>query len=406
MTTATTIRGIPRPLARALERTPTAWTSTISEAYDLAWSARGSEARVRRGLRQAHDRGGDDPGEAPLDTASIVAGLIHDVVEDTEFSLADVEERFGGRWPRSSTASPRSGKVQFRSQTERQAENYRKLLLSMAEDARVILIKLADRLHNMRTLEHLPRQKQQRIALETREIYAPLAHRLGMAQVSGSSRTSAFKFLEPDAYDELRRLVQQRRQGAGAARSSEHPAAPGGSCSTRPASRQRSPDGRSTSGRSTGRSSKRDKPFEEIYDLMAMRVITDTVQNCYAALGMIHITVDSHPGAVPRLHRRRRSRTCTGRSTPRSSDPAAGATRSRSAPRRCTATAEYGIAGALALQGGRSEPEGGRVRRGPHLVPPGARMAAGNLGAGGIHGVPPDGPLPGRDLRLHPEGRA
>jgi GTP diphosphokinase / guanosine-3',5'-bis(diphosphate) 3'-diphosphatase len=115
--------------------------------------------------------------------------------------------------PRSSTASPSWVEVEFRSATEQQVENYRKMLLSMASDARVILVKLADRLHNMRTLEFLPEQKRRRISLETREIYAPLAHRLGMAAIRWELEDLAFKFLEPEAYEDLVKKIRQRRKG-------------------------------------------------------------------------------------------------------------------------------------------------------------------------------------------------
>ncbi|MEX0979922.1 MAG: bifunctional (p)ppGpp synthetase/guanosine-3',5'-bis(diphosphate) 3'-pyrophosphohydrolase, partial [Gemmatimonadota bacterium] len=178
------------------------------------------------------------------------------------------------------------GKVRFRSNTERQAENYRKLLLSMAQDARVILIKLADRLHNMRTLEHLPPDKQRRIALETREIYGPLAHRLGMAAIKWEMEDLAFKFLEPDAYDELRKKIQQRRkererQILEMQRPLEEALAAGQvPCEV---------TGRPKHLWSIYRKiQKQGKPYEEVYDLMAMRVTTDSVQNCYTALGIIH----------------------------------------------------------------------------------------------------------------------
>ena len=225
-------------------------------------------------------------GQLRLDTDSIVAGLIHDVVEDTEFTLADVEERFGGSVASIVDGVTKIGKVEFRSHTERQAENYRKLLLSMAEDARVILIKLADRLHNMRTLEHLPQEKQRRIALETREIYAPLAHRLGMAQIKWELEDLCFKFLEPDEYEELSHLIQQRRtererQILEMQRPIEE--------LLRNAGIPAEVTGRPKHLWSIYRKiTNRGKSFDEIYDLMAMRVITDSVQSCYGALGLIH----------------------------------------------------------------------------------------------------------------------
>ena len=156
----------------------------------------------------------------------------------------------------------------------------------MAEDARVILVKLADRLHNMRTLEHLPPEKQRRIALETREMYAPLAHRLGIASIKWELEDLCFKFLEPEAYAELRKKVQQRRhererQILEMQRPLEEVLAEAGI--------PYEVTGRPKHLWSIYRKMKsRDRPYEEIYDLMAIRVITDSVQNCYAALGVIH----------------------------------------------------------------------------------------------------------------------
>jgi len=165
-------------------------------------------------------------------------------------------------------------------------ENYRKMLLSMAEDARVILVKLADRLHNMRTLEHLPAQKQERIAMETRDIYAPLAHRLGMAAIRWELEDLAFKFLEPDAYEALAKQVKQKRkererQVLEMQRPLEEALAEAGIVAE--------VVGRPKHLWSIHRKMvHRSRPYEEIYDLMAMRVLTDTVQDCYAALGVIH----------------------------------------------------------------------------------------------------------------------
>jgi GTP diphosphokinase / guanosine-3',5'-bis(diphosphate) 3'-diphosphatase len=283
-----TIRGLPRPLARELEAYAQRLdVDRIRDAYTLALDAHKGQKRASGESFVSHAvEVATILAQLRLDTDSLIAGLIHDVVEDTIFSLADVEARFGGDVAAIVDGVTKIGKVEFRSHTERQAENYRKLLLSMAEDARVILIKLADRLHNMRTLEYLPREKQQRIALETREIYAPLAHRLGIAQVKWELEDLCFKFLEPEEYEELRSMVQARRKER-----------------ERQILEMQRPldDLLRQSGipaEVTGRPKhlwsihrkirKRGKPFEEIYDLMAMRVITDSVQSCYAALGLIH----------------------------------------------------------------------------------------------------------------------
>ncbi len=283
-----TIRGLPRALARELEAYAQRLdVPRILEAYRLAEEAHKGQKRASgEGFVTHAVEVATLLGQLKLDSASIIAGLIHDVVEDTQFTLTDVEERFGKEVASIVDGVTKIGKVQFRSQTERQAENYRKLLLSMAEDARVILIKLADRLHNMRTLEYLPRGKQIRIARETREIYAPLAHRLGIAQVKWELEDLCFKFLEPEEYEELRRMVQQRRQERERQILEVQ----------RPVEELLKEAG--IPYEVTGRPKhlwsiyrkieNRGKPYEEIYDLMAMRVITDSVQNCYAALGLIH----------------------------------------------------------------------------------------------------------------------
>ena len=221
-----------------------------------------------------------------LDTDSLVSGLVHDVVEDTSVSVSDIEERFGQNVATIVDGVTKIGRVEFRSNTEQQVENYRKLLLSMARDARVILVKLADRLHNMRTLDALQEDKRRRIALETREIYAPLAHRLGMAAIRWELEDLAFKYLEPEAFAALRKKVRQRRkERERQVLEMQRPLAEALEKAGVPAE-------------VTGRPKhlwsiylkmmSRDLPYEEIYDLMAMRVLTDDVQNCYAALGVIH----------------------------------------------------------------------------------------------------------------------
>jgi GTP pyrophosphokinase len=221
-----------------------------------------------------------------LDTNSIVAGLIHDTVEDTGASLESIREEFGEEIAGVVDGVTKIGKVEFRSTTEHQVENYRKLLLSMAHDARVILIKLADRLHNMRTLDHLRPDKQRRIALETQEIYAPLAHRLGMAQVRWELEDLAFKHLEPEPYRALAKKVAERRKER--EKQIEVLRQPlemelhnaGIPCDVY---------GRPKHLYSIHRKMvSRDRPYEEIYDLMAVRVVTDTIANCYHALGVIH----------------------------------------------------------------------------------------------------------------------
>ena len=146
-----------------------------------------------------------------LDSVTVASGLIHDVVEDTAITVADVEQEFGKEIAQIVDGLTKIGNLPLNSTQERQVENYRKLLLSIAKDVRVILIKLADRLHNMRTLDWLPPDKRRRIAQETRDLYAPLAHRFGMAKMRWELEDLAFKHLETDDYRVLAKMVAQKR---------------------------------------------------------------------------------------------------------------------------------------------------------------------------------------------------
>ena len=283
-----TIRDLPRPLARALEGYADRLdVDTIRRAYEFAAEAHAGQTRASGEEYVSHTvEVATILASLQMDTDTIVAGLIHDTLEDTELSVRDIERHFGPHVAAIVDGVTKLGKVHFGSTSEQQVENYRKMLLSMASDARVILVKLADRLHNMRTLEHLEEPKRRRIAIETREIYAPLAHRLGMAAIRWELEDLSFKFLEPEAYVELAKKVRQRRRGrereiVEMQRPLDEALAAAGIPAT-------------VSGRPKHlwsiqrKMEKRARPYEEIYDLMAMRVLTDTVQNCYAALGIIH----------------------------------------------------------------------------------------------------------------------
>ncbi len=224
--------------------------------------------------------------ELGLDSVTIASGLMHDAVEDTAVTVADVEREFGREVAQIVDGLSKIGSLTFTSPQERQVENYRKLLLSVAKDARVIIIKLADRLHNMRTLDWMPEEKQRRIALETRDLYAPLAHRFGMARMRWELEDLAFKHLEKEEYKTLARLVVQKRVERESL-----------------IARLRDPIANSLEAAGiaaevTGRPKhlwsiykkmkQRDKPYEEIYDLLAIRVLVNSVPECYHALGIIH----------------------------------------------------------------------------------------------------------------------
>lgn len=283
-----TIRALPRPLARALEvYTGRLDIDAIRSAYELAAEAHSDQRRASGEPYINHAvEVATLVAELQLDTASVVSALVHDVPEDTVVSLQGIRELFGGEVAAIVDGVTKIGRVRFRSSTERQVENYRKLLLSMAQDARVILVKLADRLHNMRTLEYLPAEKQRPIARETREIYAPLAHRLGMAAIKWELEDLAFKFLDKKEYTNLCKLVRQRRRAR-----ERHVLE-----MQRPLEDALAKAG--VAAEVTGRPKHlwsihrkmvtQDRSYGDIYDLMALRVITDSVQGCYASLGIIH----------------------------------------------------------------------------------------------------------------------
>ena len=222
-----------------------------------------------------------------MDSTTIAAALLHDVVEDCDVGVDDIRRDFGGEVADLVDGLTKIASLTFRSSAEEQAENYRKLLLSIAKDARVIIIKLADRLHNMRTLEHLPEEKQRRIALETREIYAPLAHRFGMAGVKSELEDLAFKFLEPADYHALLRKIRERKDER--ERTIERLRAPLTEELTNAGLTDFEIPGRPKNLWSIYKKmKKRDKPFEEIFDLLASRVLVSTIPDCYHALGVIH----------------------------------------------------------------------------------------------------------------------
>ncbi len=222
-----------------------------------------------------------------VDTTSIVAALLHDVVEDSDVSTEEITRDFGAEVGALVDGLTKISHLTFRSSAEEQSENYRKLLLSVAKDARVIIIKLADRLHNMRTLEHLPEERRKRIATETREIYAPLAHRFGMANVKAELEDLAFKFLEAEDYATLAQQVASRR--AERQEAIERLRGPLDEELKRGGVGDFEVSGRPKHLWSIyQKMKKRDKPFEEIYDLMAMRVIVGSVPECYHVLGIIH----------------------------------------------------------------------------------------------------------------------
>jgi guanosine-3',5'-bis(diphosphate) 3'-pyrophosphohydrolase len=224
--------------------------------------------------------------EKRTDSVILAAALLHDVVEDTGSRLDDLTRRFGEEVATLVDGVTKIEGLQFSSTEAEQVENFRKMLLSMAMDVRVILIKLADRLHNMRTLDHLPRDRQEAIARETRDIYAPLAHRLGIGRIKWELEDLALKYLDLKAYRELARLVTEKRTEREAvveevlAPLQEVLAAEGLEAEV---------DGRPKHFDSIYRKMKQqNRPLDAIYDLIGVRIITTSKAACYQALGVVH----------------------------------------------------------------------------------------------------------------------
>lgn len=229
------------------------------------------------------------------DSAMIAAGFLHDIVEDTEVTPQEIEERFGEEVRCLVEGVTKLSKFNFESKTERQAENFRRMFLAMAQDVRVIVVKLADRLHNMRTLEHLGADKQRRIARETMEIFAPLANRLGIGRFKWELEDLSFKYLEPGAYREMQTHVSEKRtdrearleQVATTLRERMHDA---GIKVTDVSSRPKHLY-------SIYRKMQRQhKDFHEIYDVAAIRLIVGTNEECYRALAVVHDAFRPIPG--------------------------------------------------------------------------------------------------------------
>ena len=229
-----------------------------------------------------------------IDPVAVVAALLHDVPEDTEFSLTDVEERFGTEVAQLVDGVTKLSRFSTHTHEQQQAENIRKMLLAMAQDIRVVLIKLADRLHNMRTLHGLPPEKQVRIARQTMEIYAPLAERLGIWQMKWELEDLAFKVLEPEPFRELAKLLDTRRKG----RESFIDRA---IAELRPrlldAGIAADLQGRPKHIHSIWKKMQRKgAEFGEIYDVYAIRILVDEVRDCYAAIGIVHALWRPIPG--------------------------------------------------------------------------------------------------------------
>src|SRR3954466_7861661 len=290
-----------------------------------------------------------------LDDETIAAALLHDVVEDTEVDIGDVRDEFGDEVAKLVEGVTKLTRVHFQSREQAEAENYRKLIMAMAEDARVILIKLADRLHNLREIEYLGKQKQMQKAKETLEVYAPLAHRLGIHALKWELEDLAFQTLHPRKYDEIKAMVSERR-----ADREEH-VAEAARILKLELDKVDIPAEISSRAKHFysiyDKMAKKGREFNEIYDLTAMRVIVERsgdegTRDCYGALGLIHSLWKPMPGrfkdfiAMPRLnHYRALHTTVIG--------PQGRPLEIQVRTREMHETAEYGVAAHWRYKGGR-----------------------------------------------------
>ena len=290
-----TVTDIDRLLERLLSYQPDADVGMVRKAYEF--SAKAHEGQIRRS--------GEPYVKHPVavagvltalktDVTAIVAGLLHDTLEDTVATADELEREFGKEVVHLVNGVTKIGKITFRSSEEKQAENFRKMVLSMADDIRVVIIKLADRLHNMRTLEHLKESKRQEIAQETLEIYAPLANRIGIGWMKNELEDLCLKHLKPEAYETLRVSVAKRDEDRQQYIQEVQ------------ALVEKALEEYGLVGAVHGRPKhlygiyqkmkKQSISFGEVYDLTALRIITDTKMNCYALLGVIHSLWRPLPG--------------------------------------------------------------------------------------------------------------
>ncbi len=284
-------------LGKVAENRPTDDLETIRKAYNFSLKHHQGQTRASGEPYLIH------PLEVSLvladmklDSTAISAGLLHDAIEDTPVTHEDIRREFGDQVVHIVEGVTKIDKIDFASREERQAENVRKMVLAMVDDIRVVLIKLADRLHNMRTLKHLPEERRQHIAKETLEIYAPLAHRLGMGKVRGELEDLSFRYVDPIGYEQVRSAVEQRRKAGEAflarmVKVLQQKLKENGV--------EAKVDSRIKRLYSIHQKLLKQRiTVDQVYDLLAVRIITTSVKDCYTALGAIHQMWRPVPGRI------------------------------------------------------------------------------------------------------------
>ncbi|HEX4046852.1 MAG TPA: RelA/SpoT family protein [Elusimicrobiota bacterium] len=261
--------------------------TALELAWDFAEKAHANQSRASGDHYITHCVAvADSLIEWRMDLPTVCAGLLHDTIEDTSTTEGQLRAEFGEEIAMLVMGVTKLDALKFESRDEAQAENWRKMLLATAQDIRVIVVKLADRLHNMKTLHYLKREKQERIAAETMALYAPLAHRLGMFGLKSELEDLSFAYLHPEEYEELARkvgakLAENERQ-LEAARAAIEKVIEGTDIPCRILARTK------TLWSTYKKMERQQKPFEDIQDALGIRLITDTVANCYALLGIVH----------------------------------------------------------------------------------------------------------------------
>jgi GTP pyrophosphokinase len=284
-------------LGKVAENRPTDDLEIIRKAYDFSLKHHQGQTRASGEPYLIH------PLEVSLvladmklDSTAISAGLLHDAIEDTPVTHEDVRREFGDQVVHIVEGVTKIDKIDMASREERQAENVRKMVLAMVDDIRVVLIKLADRLHNMRTLKHLPEERRQQVAKETLEIYAPLAHRLGMGKVRGELEDLSFRYVDPIGYEQVRAAVESHRKAgesflAKAVKILQQKLKENGV--------EAKVESRIKRLYSIHQKLLRQRiTVDQVYDLLAVRIITKSVKDCYTALGAIHQMWRPVPGRI------------------------------------------------------------------------------------------------------------
>src|SRR5215470_13179397 len=296
-TTALTLTKFRDLMKRMQESRPQDDLTIVKKAYDYSLKHHDGQTRASGEPYLVHPlQVALVLAEMKMDSVAVAAGLLHDSVEDTSVTIVDIRKEFGEQVAHIVEGVTKISKIDFSSREEQQAENLRKMMLAMVDDIRVVLIKLADRLHNMRTLEHLPPDRQQKIARETLDIYGPIAHRLGMGNIRGELEDLGFRYLDSIGYEQVREAVAARRKkGEQFLASVEHVL----SDKLKEAGITAKVESRIKRLYSIHKKLLKQRiSVDQVYDLYAMRVITRSVQDCYAVLGIVHNVWRPVPGRI------------------------------------------------------------------------------------------------------------